>query len=66
MRNALTLNGPPGDVLPVDRSVLEGAARLLGYPPRSASRLEEHYLRVTRLARQAFDRYFQTVGDPVS
>jgi len=64
VRNALTLYGHPGDVLPVDRSVLEGAARLLGYPPRSASKLEEHYLRVTRLARQAFDRYFQAVGDP--
>ncbi len=66
VRNALTLYGHPGDVLPADRGVLEGAARLLGYPPRSASKLEEHYLRVTRLARQAFDRYFQTVGDPVS
>jgi [glutamine synthetase] adenylyltransferase / [glutamine synthetase]-adenylyl-L-tyrosine phosphorylase len=58
VRNALTLFGSPGDVLPHDRSELEGAARLLGYPPRSASRLEEHYLRHTRLARQAFDRHF--------
>jgi glutamate-ammonia-ligase adenylyltransferase len=58
VRNALTLFGSPGDVLPHDRSELDGAARLLGYPPRSAARLEEHYLRSTRLARAAFDRHF--------
>lgn len=58
VRNALTLFGQPGDVLPADRGVLEGAARLAGYPPRSASRLEEHYLRQTRLARQVFERHF--------
>ena len=58
LRNALTLFRVPPDVLPVDRHVLEGAARLMGYPPRSASRLEEHYLRTTRLSRQAFERHF--------
>jgi len=58
LRNALTLFRVAPDVLPVDRHVLEGAARLLGYPPRSASRLEEHYLRTTRLSRQAFERHF--------
>ena len=58
VRNALTLFGQPGDVLPVDRDVLEGAARLLGYPPRSATRLEEHYLRHTRVARHVYERHF--------
>ena len=58
LRNALTLFRVAPDVLPVDRHVLEGAARLMGYPPRSASRLEEHYLRTTRLSRQAFERHF--------
>ncbi|MGA1784229.1 MAG: bifunctional [glutamine synthetase] adenylyltransferase/[glutamine synthetase]-adenylyl-L-tyrosine phosphorylase [Pontimonas sp.] len=58
LRNALTLFRVAPDVLPVDRHVLEGAARLMGYSPRSASRLEEHYLRTTRLSRQAFERHF--------
>lgn len=58
LRNALTLFRVPSDVLPADRAALEGAARLLGFPPRSASRLEEHYLRTTRVARQAFERHF--------
>ena len=46
------------DVLPTDRQQLEGVARLLEYPPGSASRLEEDYLRTTRLARQVFERRF--------
>ena len=46
------------DVLPTDRQQLEGVARLMEYPPGSASRLEEDYLRVTRLARQVFERRF--------
>ncbi len=62
VRNALTLFGRPGDVLPADRDVLEGAARLLGYPPRSATRLEEHYLRHTRIARQVYERHFSGNG----
>jgi len=61
VRNALTLFGHRGDVLPAERNVLEGAARLLGYPPRSASRLEEHYLRQTRVARQVYERHFSRV-----
>lgn len=63
VRNALTLFGAPADVLPHDRSALEGAARLLGYPPRSASALEERYLRHTRVARQVFDRHFPIIGE---
>lgn len=46
------------DVLPVDRPQLEGIARLLEYPQGSAARLEDDYLRVTRLARQVFERGF--------
>ena len=46
------------DVLPVDRSQLEGIARLMNYPPGSASILDENYLRVTRLARQVFEKRF--------
>ncbi|MBC7518722.1 MAG: bifunctional [glutamine synthetase] adenylyltransferase/[glutamine synthetase]-adenylyl-L-tyrosine phosphorylase [Microbacteriaceae bacterium] len=46
------------DVLPVDRAQLEGIARLMNYPPGSASLLDEDYLRVTRLARQVFEKRF--------
>lgn len=58
LRNALTLSGKASDVVPTDRRALEAAARLMGYPPRSASTLEEFYLRTTRLARVVFERHF--------
>jgi glutamate-ammonia-ligase adenylyltransferase len=45
-------------VLPVDRETLEGAARLMGYPPGSATALDDEYLRVTRHARAVFERVF--------
>ncbi|MBT2504116.1 bifunctional [glutamine synthetase] adenylyltransferase/[glutamine synthetase]-adenylyl-L-tyrosine phosphorylase [Curtobacterium sp. ISL-83] len=58
-RSALVLwSGKTTDVLPVDRAQLEGMARLMEYPPGSASRLEEDYLGVTRRARQVFEREF--------
>jgi len=58
-RSALTLwSARTSDVLPTDRTDLEGMARIMEYPPRSASRLEEDYLRTTRLARQVFERGF--------
>ncbi|HEY0247755.1 MAG TPA: bifunctional [glutamine synthetase] adenylyltransferase/[glutamine synthetase]-adenylyl-L-tyrosine phosphorylase [Gryllotalpicola sp.] len=58
-RSALTLwTDRTSDVLPVDRGQLDGVARLLEYPPRSASRLEEDYLAVTRRARAVFERGF--------
>jgi len=58
-RSAMTLwTAKTADVLPTDRRALEGVARLLEYPPGSASRLEEDYLRATRLARQVFERGF--------
>ncbi len=50
------------DVLPTDRQQLDGIARLLEYPPGSASRLEEDYLRATRLARAVFERRFYGVA----
>ncbi|MDP5128404.1 MAG: bifunctional glutamine-synthetase adenylyltransferase/deadenyltransferase, partial [Pontimonas sp.] len=59
IRTALALFGESStDVLPSDRVGLEGAARLMGYPPRSASVLEETYLRVTRRSRVVFERVF--------
>lgn len=58
-RSAMTLwTNKTADVLPSDRVALEGVARLLEYPPGSASRLEEDYLAVTRRARAVFERSF--------
>ena len=58
-RSAITLwSSKTADVLPTDREQLEGIARLLEYPPGSASQLEEDYLRTTRLARHVFEREF--------
>jgi glutamate-ammonia-ligase adenylyltransferase len=50
------------DVLPTDRQQLDGVARLLEYPPGSATQLEEDYLRVTRLARTVFEKRFYGVS----
>ncbi|GGK86050.1 glutamate-ammonia-ligase adenylyltransferase [Salinibacterium xinjiangense] len=58
-RSAMTLwTSKTADVLPTDRQQLDAIARLMEYPPGSASRLEEDYLRVTRLARQVFEKRF--------
>ena len=58
-RSAMTLwTAKTADVLPTDRLQLEGVARLLEYPPGSASQLDDDYLRITRLARQVFERRF--------
>ncbi len=46
------------DSLPTDRRALEAMARILEYEPGSAAELEEHYLGVTRRARQVFERLF--------
>ncbi|GAA1509422.1 glutamate-ammonia-ligase adenylyltransferase [Agromyces terreus] len=46
------------DVLPVERTQLEGVARIMGYPPGSATQLEHDYLGVTRRARAVFERGF--------
>ncbi|MGO2665376.1 bifunctional [glutamine synthetase] adenylyltransferase/[glutamine synthetase]-adenylyl-L-tyrosine phosphorylase [Mycetocola reblochoni] len=61
--NMLWLNRA-SDVLPSDRVALDGIARILDFPPRSASVLEEEYLAVTRRARQVFEAGFY--GEPVS
>ncbi|MEO8263624.1 MAG: bifunctional [glutamine synthetase] adenylyltransferase/[glutamine synthetase]-adenylyl-L-tyrosine phosphorylase [Pseudolysinimonas sp.] len=62
-RSAMTLwTAKTADVLPVDRQQLEGVARLMEYPVGGASRLEEDYLRTTRLARQVFEREFYGKG----
>ncbi|TXK17821.1 bifunctional [glutamine synthetase] adenylyltransferase/[glutamine synthetase]-adenylyl-L-tyrosine phosphorylase [Homoserinibacter sp. GY 40078] len=58
-RSALTLwSAKTTDVLPTERRALEGVARLLEYPPHSATQFEEDYLRTTRIARQVFERGF--------
>ena len=58
-RSAMTLwTAKTADVLPTDRQQLEGVARLMEYAPGSATRLEQDYLRTTRLARQVFERRF--------
>ncbi|BDZ50819.1 hypothetical protein GCM10025867_30600 [Frondihabitans sucicola] len=46
------------DVLPTDRRQLEAVARLLEYPPGSATQLEEDYLATTRRARHVFEAGF--------
>ena len=41
---------------PTDRKRLDGIGRLLGYPPRSATQVEEDYLGATRRARRVFEQ----------
>jgi glutamate-ammonia-ligase adenylyltransferase len=62
VRSAITVwSNKTTDVLPSDRRQLDGIARLLEYPPGSATALEEDYLAVTRRARQVFERVFYGV-----
>ncbi|WP_345802608.1 bifunctional [glutamine synthetase] adenylyltransferase/[glutamine synthetase]-adenylyl-L-tyrosine phosphorylase [Microbacterium sp. AZCO] len=59
LRSANTLlSGQTSDVLPVDRKRLDGIGRLLEYPPRSATQVEEDYLGATRRARRVFEKLF--------
>ncbi|GGH35247.1 glutamate-ammonia-ligase adenylyltransferase [Microbacterium album] len=59
LRSANTLlSGQTSDVLPLDRRRLDGIGRILGYPPRSATRVEDDWLRTARRARRVFDRLF--------
>ncbi len=51
------------DVLPAERAALDAIARLLEYPPGSASVLEEEYLGVTRRARAVFERLFYGIDE---
>ena len=54
--------GRASDLLPSSRRDLEGVARWCGYPPGQASALEQHYLNLTRRARQVFERRFYAEG----
>ena len=59
LRSAITLlTGKTTDVLPSDRRQLDGIGRLLGYPDRAASDIEEDFLGVTRRARRVFEQLF--------
>jgi glutamate-ammonia-ligase adenylyltransferase len=59
LRSANTLlSGHTSDVLPTDRRQLDGIGRILESPPRSATRVEEDYLGVTRRARRVFEKLF--------
>lgn len=59
LRSANTLlSGHTSDVLPTDRRQLDGIGRLLDYPPRSATAVEEDYLGTTRRARRIFEKLF--------
>lgn len=59
LRSANTLlSGQTSDVLPTDRAKLDGIGRLLEYPPRSATLVEEDWLRTARRARRVFEQLF--------
>ena len=59
LRSANTLlSGQTSDILPTDRGKLDGIGRLLEYPPRSATRVEEEWMRTARRARRAFEKLF--------
>ena len=59
LRNAAALwRGRGSDMLPRYLRDLDGVARLIGYAPASAGRLEEDYLRTTRRARAVVERLF--------
>ncbi|ALJ20463.1 bifunctional [glutamine synthetase] adenylyltransferase/[glutamine synthetase]-adenylyl-L-tyrosine phosphorylase [Microbacterium sp. No. 7] len=59
LRSANTLlSGQTSDVLPTDRAKLDGIGRLLDYPPRSATLVEEDWLRAARRARRVFEKLF--------
>ena len=59
LRSANTLlSGQTSDVLPTDRGKLDGIGRLLEYPPRSATIVEEEWLRTARRARRDFEKLF--------
>ncbi|MDE0545452.1 bifunctional [glutamine synthetase] adenylyltransferase/[glutamine synthetase]-adenylyl-L-tyrosine phosphorylase [Microbacterium sp. C7(2022)] len=59
LRSANTLlSGQTSDVLPADRKRLDGIGRLLEYPPRSATAVEEDYLAAARRSRRDFEKLF--------
>ncbi|MGM7696754.1 bifunctional [glutamine synthetase] adenylyltransferase/[glutamine synthetase]-adenylyl-L-tyrosine phosphorylase [Microbacterium sp. A84] len=59
LRSAMTLlTGKTSDILPEDRRELDAIGRLLGYPDRSATAVEEDFSGVTRRARRVFEHLF--------
>lgn len=59
LRSAITiLTGQTSDTLPADRRLLDGIGRILGYPPRSATQVDEDYHAVTRRSRRVFEKLF--------
>lgn len=59
LRSANTLlSGQTSDVLPVDRGRLDGIGRLLEYEPRSATIVEEDWMRASRQSRRVFEKLF--------
>jgi glutamate-ammonia-ligase adenylyltransferase len=59
VRNASVLwRGRAQDALPTNVQDLDGIARIVGYPPGSAGRLDEDYQRATRRARSVVERVF--------
>lgn len=59
LRSAMTLlTGHTSDLLPWDRRDLDAIGRLLGYPDRSATAVEEDYFGDTRRARRVFENLF--------
>ena len=59
LRSANTLlSAQTSDVLPTDRRRLDGIGRLLEYPERSATAVEEDWMRVSRVARRVFEKQF--------
>jgi glutamate-ammonia-ligase adenylyltransferase len=59
IRSAITLwSARNSDALTANTQELEGIARVMAYPAGSARQFEDDYLRVSRRARQAFERLF--------
>ena len=59
VRNAIVLAlGRPSDVVPVDPRSVAATARAMGYRAGATNQLLEDYRRVTRRARQVYDRVF--------
>ncbi|RYF51774.1 MAG: hypothetical protein EOO27_29435, partial [Comamonadaceae bacterium] len=59
LRSANTLlSGQTSDVLPTDRAKLDGIGRVLNLPPRSATQVEEEWMRTARRARRVFEKLF--------
>ncbi len=59
LRSANTLaSGQTSDILPPDRMKLDAIGRLLEYPPRSATQVEEDWFAATRRARRVFEKLF--------